>query len=113
MSQDFPRLRRHFMDETVTPSSPAPRAPRRVLRRLFPLVLLAGLGGVIEAGSSLAYWSLEGRAFSYARAERERRRLVTPALPDQTETPEAPPGKPPAPLSCGDVHPFLGTSYNP
>jgi hypothetical protein len=89
------------------PDLPLPGGARPALppgrRRLFRLIVLAGLYGLAEAGSLLAFRLSDGRAFHFRRLQRER--LACRAFGEvpgraQEETIWAP-------------HPYLGVVFNP
>jgi hypothetical protein len=66
---------------------------------------LAVLAVGAEAVSYFAYWAVDGRPFSYARAQRRRCHLLA------EEGDAAPTTLRPPPMA--DVHPYLGFAYNP
>ncbi len=89
-----------------------PGSSRRALRAGLLVVLLV-VG--VEAVSYLAYWFAAGQRFSFARAGRQRQRLLTRPVADREEAGMTSKGEviPASMYRFAEVHPYLGFSYDP
>jgi hypothetical protein len=84
-------------------SAQAPRGSDAGRRWLFRLLILVGLGGVLEGGSFVIYWVREGRPFSFSRVRRHHDQAAR--LPAEVSDPAA--------HAVYSIHPYLGLVLNP